>query len=141
MIDFKFPTERKDIRSFALVVPAALILVWGVLFLGIVKNRWGGGAQLAVIGAGFLIFFWGRISPLTLKPVYVGWMYLTRTIAWLLTNLVLGLVFYLGFTAVGWLMRLFGRDPMHRKIDPGAASYWQKRPPYRFDREHYDRQF
>ena len=141
MIDFKFPRDVKDIRSFATVVPAALILVWGVLFLGLLRGGWGGRAQIAVCAAGLLLFLWGRISPDTLKPVYVGWMYLTRTVAWLLTMLVLGLVFYLGFTAVGGLMRLFGRDPMERKLDPASASYWRRRPPYRFDRAHYERQF
>jgi hypothetical protein len=141
LIDFKFPRETRDIRSFALVVPAALILVWGVLFLGVLQGRWGGVGQIVVCAVGLLIFLWGRISPETLKPVYAGWMYLTRTVAWFLTTVVLGLVFYLGFTVVGGLMRLFGRDPMRRKLDPAAASYWLRRPPYRFDREHYERQF
>ena len=26
-------------------------------------------------------------------------------------------------------MRLFSKDPMDRKLDPAASSYWQKREP------------
>jgi hypothetical protein len=36
----------------------------------------------------------------------------------------MGVVFFGLFTAVGLLMRLFGYDPMTRKFDRSARTYW-----------------
>ncbi|MDP8235245.1 MAG: SxtJ family membrane protein, partial [Candidatus Erginobacter occultus] len=92
-------------------------------------------------GVAVVLFFWGMFSPYTLRPVYVGWMYFTRVVAFLLTTLVLGLVFYIGVTGVGLLMRLLGKNPLDRKLDKSASSYWIKHQPYKFDPRHYERQF
>jgi len=138
LIDFDFKTGKKDIRLFSNVVPIALA-VWGTI-LGF-SHDWGGCSEWILYGIAVLIFFWGMISPYTLKPVYIGWMYFTRCFAWFLTTLVLGLVFYIGFTVIGFLMRLFGKDPLNRKIDKTAPSYWNKRTLGAPDKAHYGKQF
>lgn len=138
MIDFDFKTGKKDIRLFSNIVPLALI-AWGT-YLGFCHG-WGGRSEWILYATAVLIFFWGMISPFTLKPVYIGWMYLTRCFAWVLTTLVLGLVFYIGFTVIGFLMRLFGKDPLNRKIDRSAVSCWNRRPRSAPEREHYKKQF
>ena len=138
MIDFQFKTGRKEIQTFARALPLALV-VWGVV-LGW-KHHWGGQAYFWFFGVALLLFLWGRLWPGGLKPVYFGWMVVTRGLAWLVTTAVLGLIFYLGFTPIGLLMRLLGKDTMRRKLDRGAPSYWLKRGPRPFDPAHYDRQF
>ena len=40
---------------------------------------------------------------------------------------VLAMVFYLVLTPIGLLMRLVGYDPMSRRFDKDAASYWVPR--------------
>ena len=42
---------------------------------------------------------------------------------------LLALVFYLVFAPVGIALRLLGRDPLQRRLDPSAKSYWQDRKP------------
>ena len=37
--------------------------------------------------------------------------------------------FYLVFAPLGWLMRVRGTDPMNRKFDKSAASYWIEHDP------------
>ena len=138
MIDFDFKTEKKDIRLFSNIVPVVLI-IWGTV-LGF-SHHWAGRSEWILYGIAVVLFFWGMISPFTLRPVYIVWMYLTRCIAWFLTTLVLGLVFYIGFTVIGFLMRLFGKDPLNRGFDKEAASYWRKRGDYKFDRDRYEKQF
>jgi hypothetical protein len=49
--------------------------------------------------------------------------------------------FYLVLTPVGLLLRLLGKDPLHRKPDRSAASYWVKRAPEKIDPERYERLF
>jgi len=120
------------------MVPIVL-LIWGTVF-GF-SHGWGGRSEWILYGIALALFFWGMISPYTLKPIYIGWMYFTRTMAWVITTVVLGLVFYIGFTGIGLIMRLLGKNPLDRKLDPGADSYWIKHPPYEFSKEHYHRQF
>lgn len=138
MIDFDFPTGKKDIRMFSRIVPVVL-LIWAT-FLGF-SHDWGGRSEWILSGIALVLFFWGMIFPYTLKPIYTGWMYFTRVMAWFITTVVLGLVFYIGFTGIGLLMKLFGKNPLDRKIDRSADSYWSKRPHYQLNKEHYERQF
>ena len=138
MIDFDFKSEKADIRRFSNFVPIALV-VWGTI-LGF-THGWGGRSEWILYAAAVIIFFWGMISPFTLKPLYLGWMYFTKVFSWLLTTLVLGLVFYIGFTVTGLVMRLLGRDPLHRRIDRQAKSYWVKRDPASREKADYERQF
>ncbi len=141
MIDFDFTTEKKDIRVFSRVVPTVLI-IWGTVSgLWIQDPRWSGAAHLWLYGAAVVLFFWGMFSPYTLRPVYAGWMYFTRVVAFILTTVVLGLVFYIGVTGVGLLMRLLGKNPLDRKFDRSAASYWIRHQAGKFDPQHYERQF
>ena len=43
-------------------------------------------------------------------------------------HVLLLLVFYGVVTPIGLVLRLAGRDPMHRKLDRAAATYWVRRP-------------
>jgi hypothetical protein len=138
LIDFDFKMDKRSIRLFAGTVPAVLIL-WGTI-IGF-RNHWGGVAFIWLYSIAVVLFFWGMISPFTLKPIYRGWMVFTRCVSWLLTNVVLGVVFYLGFTATGLVMRLLGKDPLHRRMDKGARSYWVKRDSASGNSSDYERQF
>ena len=58
------------------------------------------------------------------RSVYISWMTAAAPIGWSITALLLGVVFYLILTPTGLLIRLFGRDPMQRRFDVSADSYW-----------------
>ncbi len=137
MIDYEFNPTKKDLQDFARFVPAALVVA-ATLF-GLLKGfstfNW------VFYGIAVIIYFWGLLSLYSLKPVFLAWMVVTRTIMFLVTMIVLGLVFYIGFTGIGLLMRLLGKNPLDRKFDRTAASYWIKHRPYQFSKEHYERQF
>jgi len=66
---------------------------------------------------------WGLLAPTTLKPVYVGWMKFGNVMNWINTRIILGILFYGLFLPIGVVMRLFGKDPMQRKLDRGLSSY------------------
>ena len=42
---------------------------------------------------------------------------------WINTRLILGILFYGMFVPFGLTMRLFGNDPMRRKLDRDSVSY------------------
>ena len=54
--------------------------------------------------------------------------------------LLLVIIFYLIVTPLGLVMRMLGRDPMQRKFDRSAASYWIERPQHD-ETARYFRQF
>lgn len=63
------------------------------------------------------------------RPLYLAWVYGAFPIGWLVSNLLLAMIFYLLITPIGLTMRLLGRDALHRKFDPSAKEYWATHDP------------
>ena len=72
---------------------------------------------------GVLTLLFYAIPPIRL-PFYIGWMYAFFPLGWLLSHVILALVYYLALLPVGLIMRMVGYDPLHRKFDRQAESYW-----------------
>jgi hypothetical protein len=75
--------------------------------------------------AGMLEF----VLPGFLRPIYVLWMCLALPIGWTISHLLLLSVYYLVLTPIGLTMRLLQRDPLDRRIDRSAKSYWTPHDP------------
>src|SRR5262249_26897485 len=69
------------------------------------------------------------IVPRVLAPLNRLWAKFGLLLHAIISPVVLGILFYCVFGPVGFLMRLFGKDPMHRKFDAQAKSYWIVREP------------
>ena len=42
----------------------------------------------------------------------------------------MGLIFFVAVTPTALIMRLVGKDPLHRRFEPEARTYWiERRPP------------
>src|SRR6185436_11479266 len=52
----------------------------------------------------------GIAVPRLIRPVFVGWMTLVYPIGWVVSRLVLGVLFYGLFTPVALLLRAIARD-------------------------------
>jgi saxitoxin biosynthesis operon SxtJ-like protein len=114
----KLKTGVRDLRKFGLMVGGVFILL-GILLL--LRHR---SSYLAVCGAGGLLMVFGVIWPRALKYVYIAWMALAFTLGFLMSNVLLTLLFFLFVTPIGLLSRLFQKDFLARKFDKRAASYW-----------------
>lgn len=77
----------------------------------------------AGLGAG------GLLAPRWLAPVAMAWTALGNVLARVMTPVIMGIVFYGVVTPIGWLMRLFRKDPLCLQWDPKADSYWIPRDP------------
>ncbi len=123
LIEIRWNADRRFLRQFGLGLLAFLTL-FGVLhgfragdFTGALW-LWGTGAVLVGVG-----FFW---TPL-LRWIYIGWMLALYPVAWLVSLAVLALVFYGVMTPVGLVLRLCGYDPLSRRFEPDAPTYWVRR--------------
>ena len=87
-----------------------------------------------------LVALLGLLAPKALKPIYVGLMIVTFPIGWLMTRVILLVLYFAVLTPVGLLMRLFGRDTMKRAFDRGAQTYWVQHDS-KPEKERYFRQY
>ena len=116
----KNPGDR-ELRQFACIFLPLFCVVLGCLLYfkwNHPNEAWIPGA-VAVVSA--LV---GFIVPRAIKPIFVGSMYVTFPIGWVMSHILLMGMFYLVLTPIGLLMRLFGYDPMQRKLDRAANTYW-----------------
>ena len=49
-------------------------------------------------------------------------------VGWLVGRLLLAVNFYCVLSPLGILLRLLGRDPLGRRLDPSCQSYWTAKP-------------
>lgn len=92
-------------------------------------------------GGGAFFLLTGLFMEPILRPVHTAWMKLAHALGWLNTRLLLGLFFYLIMTPVALVLRLAGKDLLHRRLDRSARTYWVKREPVQLDPERYERLF
>lgn len=65
------------------------------------------------------------------KAVFRAFTLITVPIGFVVSHLLMALIFFLVMTPIGLVFRVLGRDSMHRRWDPAAGSYWLERPPPR----------
>ncbi|MFV1966342.1 MAG: SxtJ family membrane protein [Pirellulaceae bacterium] len=123
LVEINWRPSAKELRVFAILL---------VLFSGIVT--WVIGARLDAPLAGTIVFgvaagmaALGLLVPRLIWPVYVVWMAAALPVGWLVSHAVMAAVFYLVITPIGFIMRVCGRDPMERRFDKDASSYWKER--------------
>jgi len=111
--------DRKGLRNFALSTGAIFAGLFGLFFpwlFGIPYPLWP-WIVFAVLGTG------GLLLPEALRPVHYWWMRLALLISKVTTPIILGVVFFFVFTPFGLIAKLFGKDPMKRKLDDTISSY------------------
>ncbi len=83
----------------------------------------------------------GVIAPMTLKPVEKVWMGAAKRMGWVMTRVILSILFFLVFTPMGLVAKLFGKQFLDLKIEKRKKSYWNYRRKKKFDRSDYENQF
>ena len=83
----------------------------------------------------------GWVFPRFMRWVFLGMSYLAFPIGFVVSHVVLAVVYYLVLTPIGLLTRLFGYDSMKRRFDPETKSYWVERSAEGVEPKRYFRQF
>jgi hypothetical protein len=124
MIDINWNPDKRELRQFAGMWVVFFGAIGGYLFWNSGTEGWGP----VVGGVAALVGLPGLLLPQIMKPIYVVWMAAAFPIGWTISHLLLGVIFYGLVTPIGLALRLFGYDPMHRKFEPEATTYWSERP-------------
>ena len=137
LVEINWNPNRKELRNFAIVALIASGLISFLLY--VIK---GLGIQwLAIICAGGIIVFLSSFICIKItRIIYRGLILVTLPIGYVVSFLLLAAFYFLLLTPLGLLFRLIGRDPLCRRFDPNAKSYWSKwEPPKNLSR--YFQQF
>lgn len=67
----------------------------------------------------------GLMFPVVMRPVYFVAILVTFPIGWVVSRLLLAVVFFAIITPIALIFRLTGRDVLARKVDPDCESYWE----------------
>jgi hypothetical protein len=120
MIDMTRKPTRQDLRWFG-----AIVLVFFSVLAAVARFKLHAPAVAAVlVGVGVVLaVLYYLVKPLRV-PLYLAWMRIFFPLGWIVSHTIVAVIYYLIVTPIGLLMRLFGRDPMQRRLDRSAATYW-----------------
>jgi hypothetical protein len=122
--DITFDPPRRTLRQFAglsLVIFGGLA-GWNYFAKGEVVSS----AVLATLA--LAIGLPGLVRPQLVRPVFVGAMILAFPIGWLVSRVLLALLFYGLVTPMGLVFRLTGRDALRLARRPEQTTYWMPKP-------------
>lgn len=145
MIELDLRPDRRKLRQFGFIACGAFALLATCAYFETWMFSFGlGAARTAVTGglAGVAAYalLAALLYPGANRVLYVGLTVLAFPIGFVLSYVILGVLFFAVIAPIGLAIRISGRDPMQRRSDPSAASYWTGTRPTR-PKESYFRQF
>lgn len=121
MIEIRRNPSRRELRFFAaLVFPA----FWTVVALLVLFRAGLPRVAIAIGAAAVVISIGGLISPVFMRWIYLGMIYATYPIGFVISHILLAIVYYLVITPIGLALALAGKDPMNRKFEANRETYW-----------------
>ena len=123
-----------NLRKFGLVVGPIFVLlaVW---------IRWKHASIHAAFifgGMGAFLLILGGFAPNALKNIYRVWMGFALAVGWIVSRVLLILLFYLVITPIGIGLKILRKSLMPLQIREDQKSYWVHIPSKRVD---YTRMF
>lgn len=128
VVSLVFNSEHpRRLQALGLIFPIALLIIWAVPRYG-PWHHTGARADAIILGACGIV---GGVLTLALPQaglrLYRAWMHAAQPTGWTIARITLALAFYLVFTPVGFALKLAGRDPLQRRFEPSAKTYWTPR--------------
>ena len=128
-------SEKSDLRKFGITVGIVLLIIAGFLF-------WNEKESFQIfLKVGTILFVLGIAIPVILKPIYWIWMIFATILGWIMTRVILSLLFYVIFTLIGLILRSFGKQFIELNWDKTDSTYWNYRSKGVFEKEKYEKQF
>ncbi len=133
LIEINWNPDRRRLRRFGVVALVAFAVVGAWVFLrhglfGLTLSE--GAACVAAYVLWVIAAVCGvlaAVAPRALRPLYLGLSLVGLPIGLVVSHVVMGVVFYIVLVPIGLVMRLLGRDPLHRGFERDAETYWVRR--------------
>jgi hypothetical protein len=128
-------SEKRILREFGLTVGIAFGVLAALLFW---RER-SHYVYFAWLAGAFILL--GLVVPGILKPVRKGWMTAAAAMGWVMTRVILTVLYFGVLTPMGFIARLVGKRFLHLAIDLSAGSYWVRRDASASEPETLQKQF
>lgn len=126
--------SKKDLRNFGITIGSVLLII-GALLFWFEKSAW---VFLLIIG--LILILSAFLFPIILKPLNKLWMILAIILGWIMTRVILIILFYIILTPIGLVAKIFKKDFLNLKISKNQNTYWEKRE-LKNDLANYEKQF
>jgi len=128
-------SEKRDLIKFGITIGIILVTIAGFLF-------WKEKESFQIfLGIGIFLFLSAIALPVVLKPVYWIWMVFASILGWIMTRLILSLLFYIIFTSIGLTSRLLGKQFLELRGDKSKSTYWNYKIAKQLIKKDYEKQF
>jgi uncharacterized membrane protein YgdD (TMEM256/DUF423 family) len=129
-------TFRRAEREFGLIVGGVLLVLslWWLY-----RGKFQALSHVTLPVGGLLVLL-GLIFPAALVWPNKAWMGLAEVLSFVTTRIILAFVFFVIVTPIGFIKRLFGWDPLHRRAAK-SDSYWRPYSERQRDPRHYEKMF
>jgi hypothetical protein len=101
---------------------------WLILFLAAGAHRYiARGQHEAGIALGVMAVVLGGLGlvrPAAVRWLFVGMTVVTYPIGWVVSQVMLAIMFYGIITPLAWWFRVRGRDLLTRRPAPNRATFW-----------------
>ncbi|MFQ5697923.1 MAG: SxtJ family membrane protein [Myxococcota bacterium] len=144
-IEIRWHPGRRELRSFGFLALGAFgvlgaLVLWRHSLLGVPLGSASQTVATVCFALGFGSGLLSIVAPRANRPLYLALVLATYPIGFVLSYVLMGLLFFGVITPIGLAMRMAGIDPLSRGRDPESRSYWDDHPKPR-DRDRYFRQF
>ncbi len=123
----------RELRKFGFMLGLGLNMLGFIMFC---RHR---SHFIWFSGAGSAVFITTILCPNALAPLKKIMDFVILSISRAISIISLIIAFYLIFTPIAILLRLFNRDLLNEKIDKRVPSYWIKRKDSISSKESYER--
>ena len=127
-------SSRKDLKNFGFTIGFILLIIGVFLF---VREK---GLFVYLFSIGSILIILGGIVPVLLKPFYKVWMTFAVIIGWIMTRIILSILFFSIITIIGLFTRLLGKDFLNLN-SKNNKSYWNIRNKEYELNQDYEKQF
>ena len=117
----KFPKVEKisSNRSFGLLFFIVFFIIAFWSFRGNIEQ-----IKIWSVGLSIIFLILGLINSKLLTPLNKSWHYLGIILGIIVSPIVMGLIYFLVVSPIGFIMRLIGKDLLKLKYDKSIKSYW-----------------
>jgi membrane-bound ClpP family serine protease len=130
-IDISDPAVKKTGLTVGVVLVLLSILLWYLSKTSFI--------YFSSIGGLFIIL--ALIAVHVLRPFHRLWMMLALAMGFVMSRVILTILYYFVLTPIGLLAKVVGKEFMPLKFDKKASTYWEKRENLVKQQIDYDRQF
>ena len=128
-------TGKKELRNFGFTIGLILCFIAGILFYKN-HNLFTSTAYTAGVFIGFSI-----ILPKILKPIYLVWMIFALILGWIMTRLILSLLFFVIITFIRLIAGILGKSFLKLNQPKESKSYWNHRVGQLEKNQDYEKQY